>query len=197
LAKKVDIKSKEFNFEMQFAYEYNYLMHPVLKAFLGILITAIIIGGSLGTLLYLQLKEIINIRIPKPLRVGWFKDYISPEELEIIRLEEEKRLKFEKEQELMQRLAIKPLPTGKGFQISDSMFSDAESKMSKDCNPNIGFDQHGAITQFVIRKNRDFDKKSADLSGIDDTSNRYKSDKEFESLENYSSFDKKETHYSR
>ena len=185
LARKRDVNSTNFAFEMQFTFKVNYRMNPVVKFFIGLLVTLIIVGGSFGTLVRLQLRGRINIRIPKPLRIGWFKDYISPEEIEAERLEKERQIRLKKEEELKERLAIKPPDNGKGFHISDSMFSDAES-MSRDYNPNIGFDQYGAITQYVLRKNKD--QKSDKTSGHDDTSNRYKSDKEFESLE---SFDKK------
>ena len=117
-------------------------MPGIVKVILGLFLTACIVAAPLGLLYLLHIKSIIEVRIPKRLRIGWFKDYISPEEKAAIQAEILRLAKIERQKELNLRLAIKP--TNKGFHISDSMFSDNDSKLMDD--PNIGFEQHDAVT---------------------------------------------------
>jgi len=65
---------------MKFTYEINYAMSPVAKFFLSIFIISLMIAGVIGAMYFLHTRGYIEVRIPKPLRIGWFKNYLSPEE---------------------------------------------------------------------------------------------------------------------
>lgn len=88
--------SPGLNFRMRVTFEINTYMHPAGVFFLTIFIMALIIGAILCVLYFLQKKGIIEIRIPKYLRFGWFKDYISPEEKAAIKAEQDRQAKIER-----------------------------------------------------------------------------------------------------
>ena len=69
-------------------------MGPIAKFFIWFFIVTFFVSGSIYTTYQLHLRHFIEVRIPKPLRKGWFKDYISPEEkAEIVAIQErEKKL---------------------------------------------------------------------------------------------------------
>ena len=123
-------------------------MGPVAKFFLWLFIILSLISGSIYGTYDLHKRHIIEVRIPKPLRKGWFKDYISPEEKAEIEREKEKQKQIEIQKELNIRKSIKP--THKGFKIEDSMFKEDEEVEFQ--NPNEGFSQYQAVSHFIVVK---------------------------------------------
>lgn len=55
-------------------------MHPIIKAFLVLFVFIMTGSGISYAIFYIYTREIYEVRIPKMLRIGPFKNYISPEE---------------------------------------------------------------------------------------------------------------------
>lgn len=89
-ARKKDPTAKAFKFELQFQYQLNLPLSVGVKIVIGFFSTIAFIGGIIGLLYLLHIKNIIEVRIPKWARKGCFKHYISPEEKAAILAEIEK-----------------------------------------------------------------------------------------------------------
>lgn len=100
--------------------------------------TASTVSLTVFTLLKLHREGIVEVRIPKPLRIGVFEGYLSPEEKAAINADQERLKKLEIQKELMARMAAKPAVDG--YKIEDSLFryedQDDEPVESKDHEDN-------------------------------------------------------------
>lgn len=84
MAKRSNLKDPKFRFHMQFSFEINTVTSPFFLSMIDLWISFIIINSFFASIFLLHQYKFIHIRIPKPLRRGWFKDYISPEEKQAI-----------------------------------------------------------------------------------------------------------------
>ena len=94
------------------------------KIALGLFIPSFIIGSVVYGLYFVHTRGIMEVRVPKPLRLFCLKDYLSPEEKEEIRLQEIKRKMAERHREIIKRAKLKP--NLKGFIPEDSFFKEEE-----------------------------------------------------------------------
>jgi len=94
MVKKIDPALDTFSFTMKFTSEKNAPMSVAGKFFLGLFITILICYTIIYTLYKLHLKGVIEVRIPKIFRIYCFKNYLSPEEKEALKIAEKLRVKL-------------------------------------------------------------------------------------------------------
>ena len=81
MARKVDPTLQEFEFKIKFSWEENFGLSKAAKGILWFLFTVAMIGGSGYLTYYLHIKEVIEVPVPKVLRVGCLKGYRSRAEI--------------------------------------------------------------------------------------------------------------------
>ena len=106
-------KSKPFELELQFSFEEVLGLPTAVKVFLILFLVIGFISSIIFGVYKLHTKGIIEVRIPKPLRIQCFKNYKSPEEKAEERAAREKERKTLNLKELKIRMAMNP--TGNGF----------------------------------------------------------------------------------
>ena len=124
IAKKVNLKDPTFKVNFSFNYVYAPGISRGAVNFLYFLLSCFLFASFIFTLYQLHQKKIIEVYIPKPLRILCFKGYKSQAEKD-----EEKRLRDllmeeEKLKQINQRMAYKP--SIRGFDVDDSFFEEYE-----------------------------------------------------------------------
>jgi hypothetical protein len=77
MVRKLDPSINEFQFKFKYSWEENFGVPKAVQAVLWFLFTVALIAGILYGVYWLHIKEYIEVPVPKFLRRGYLKDYLS------------------------------------------------------------------------------------------------------------------------